>query len=29
MILMTWVTKDNGKFYAEIFLEETLFLKQV
>ena len=29
MMLMTWVTKDHGKFYAEIFLEETLFLKQV
>ena len=27
VMLMTWVVKDDSKFYPEIFLEEPLFIK--
>ena len=27
VILITWVIKDDGKFYQQIFFEEELFLK--
>ena len=27
VILMTWITKDDGKFYSQLFLEEVLLLK--
>ena len=27
VILMTSVTKDDGKFYLQLFLEQTLFVK--
>ena len=27
VVLMTWVVKDDSKFYPEIFLEEPLFNK--
>ena len=26
-MLMTYVVKNNGKFYQQLFLEEVLFLK--